>query len=91
MVHAVVRHYPAAPGAATGMVSGGLNVGGVVGPFAFGLLVEHFSYPVGFVATAASALIGSIAAVAGRRRLEAASAGAPTGTAVMPSIVAPES
>ena len=74
MVHAVVRHYPTAPGAATGMVSGGLNVGGVVGPLAFGLIVQHVSYPVGFIATAASTLLGSIAAVAGRRRLEASSA-----------------
>ena len=91
MVHAVVRHYPTAPGAATGMVSGGLNVGGVVGPLAFGLLVQHLSYPVGFIATAASTLLGSIAAVAGRRRLEASSAMAEAGGPTLPSAVAPDS
>ena len=83
IVHAVVRHYPEAPGAATGMISSGLNVGGVVGPLVFGVLVEHFSYSLAFAATAASTLAGSVAAVAGRRRLEVAASagsGAPTAT-----------
>lgn len=88
IVHAVVRHHATAPGAATGMISSGLNVGGVVGPVAFGLLVEHFSYPVGFLATAASTLLGSIAAAAGRRRLEASSSASGAGTVTVPPTVA---
>jgi len=71
IVHAVVRHYWNAPGAATGMISGGLNVGGVIGPLAFGVLAEAFSFQVGFFVIGASALAASAAAVAGRRRLEA--------------------
>ena len=69
MVHSVIRAYRDSPGAATGMTSGGLNVGGVVGPLAFGLLVEHGSYTAGFLMIAACALMAAIAADLGRRRL----------------------
>ena len=51
------------------MTSGGLNVGGVVGPFAFGLLAERASYTAGFLLIAAFALLAALAADAGRRRL----------------------
>ena len=51
------------------MTSGGLNVGGVVGPFAFGLLVDGVSYTAGFLMIAACALLAALAADAGRRRL----------------------
>ena len=69
IVHTVVRAYRDSPGAATGMTSGGLNVGGVVGPFAFGLLVDGVSYAAGFLMIAACALLAALAADAGRRRL----------------------
>ena len=69
MVHSVIRAYRDSPGAATGMTSGGLNVGGVVGPFAFGLLADRVSYTAGFLTIAACALLAAIAADAGRRRL----------------------
>ncbi len=69
MVHAVIRAYSHSPGAATGMTSGGLNVGGVVGPFVFGLLVQHASYTAGFIMIAAFVLLAAIAAEAGRRQL----------------------
>lgn len=68
--HTVVRAYRDSPGAAAGMISGGLNVGGVAGPFVFGRLAEGVSYRAGFVAMAAFALLGAVAAEAGRRRLE---------------------
>ncbi len=70
IVHTVVRAYSDAPGAATGMTSGGLNVGGVLGPLVFGQLVEHVSYKVGFITIAVSALLGAVAADQGRRRLD---------------------
>ena len=69
IVHTVVRAYRDSPGAATGMTSGGLNVGGVVGPFAFGLLVDRVSYTAGFLMIGACALLAALAADAGRRRL----------------------
>jgi predicted MFS family arabinose efflux permease len=71
IVHAVVRRYHATPGAATGVISSGLSVGGVVGPLAFGLVVDRFSYSVGFLVTALSALAASAAVTVGRRRLDA--------------------
>ena len=69
MLHSVIRAYRDSPGAASGMTFGGLNVGGVAGPFAFGLLVEHVSYAAGFLAMAACALMAAIAIDASRRRL----------------------
>ena len=69
IVHTVVRAYRDSPGAATGMTSGGLNVGGVVGPFAFGLLADRVSYAAGFLMIAACAFLAAVAADAGRRRL----------------------
>ena len=69
MVHSVIRAYRDSPGAATGMTSGGLNVGGVVGPFAFGLLADRVSYTAGFLVIAACALLAAVAADASRRRL----------------------
>ena len=70
IVHAVVRAYRDSPGAATGMISGGLNVGGVIGPLVFGQIVEHVSYRVGFTMIAVSAFLGAVAVEQGRRRLE---------------------
>jgi MFS family permease len=72
VVHAVVRHYADTPGAATGIISGAQNVGGVVGPLTFGFLAEHVSYASAFLVVAASALTASFAASAGRRKLTAA-------------------
>jgi len=70
IVHAVVRVYRDSPGAATSMISGGLNVGGVIGPLVFGQIVEHVSYRVGFTMIAVSAFLGAVAVEQGRRRLE---------------------
>ena len=79
MVHAVVRHYKQAPGAATGMTSGGMNVGGVIGPAAFGVVVERLSYSWGFMLMALSAMATAGAATMARRWLaEAAEAGGPS-------------
>ena len=69
MLHSVIRAYRDAPGAASGMTFGGLNVGGVVGPFAFGLLVEQVSFGAGFLAMAGCALLAAMAIDASRRRL----------------------
>ena len=69
MLHSVVRAYRDSPGAASGMTYGGLNVGGVVGPFAFGLLVEQVSYAAAFLAMAGCALLAAMAIDASRRRL----------------------
>ena len=72
VVHAVVRHYRDAPGAATGIVSGAQNVGGVVGPALFGLVAGGVSYSAAFLTVSGFALAASFAASAGRRRLREA-------------------
>lgn len=69
VVHAVVRHYADAPGAAVGIISGAQNVGGVVGPLAFGLLAEGVSYSVAFLTIAGLAGAAAVVASAARRRL----------------------
>jgi len=69
MLHSVIRAYRDSPGAASGMTFGGLNVGGVIGPFAFGLLVEQVSFGAGFLAMAGCALLAAMAIDASRRRL----------------------
>ena len=69
MLHSVIRAYRDSPGAASGMTFGGLNIGGVAGPFAFGLLVEQVSYTAGFLTMAACALLAAMAIDASRRRL----------------------
>jgi MFS family permease len=69
VVHAVVRHYADAPGAANGIISGAQNVGGVVGPLTFGFLAGGVSYPAAFLLIAGCAAAASVAASAGRRRL----------------------
>ena len=69
MLHSVIRAYRDSPGAASGMTFGGLNVGGVAGPFAVGLLVDQVSYAAGFLAMAGCALLAAIAIDASRRRL----------------------
>lgn len=59
---AVVRMNPRAPAAATGITQTGIFVGGMVGPLAFGGLVETTSYA--FVwSLAAAALLGAAALV----------------------------
>lgn len=52
---AVVREYPSAPAAATGITQAGLYLGGVIGPLGFGFLVERASYAAAW--TGASLLL----------------------------------
>ena len=84
MVHAVVRHYDQAPGAATGMTSGGMNIGGVIGPAAFGVLVERLSYSWGFMLTAFCALAAAGASTVARRWLAEAGTALPGRTKPVP-------
>ncbi|HYF46368.1 MAG TPA: MFS transporter [Acidimicrobiales bacterium] len=46
---AVVRDHPDRPGAATGVTQTGVYVGALLGPLAFGLVVEHGSYSTAWV------------------------------------------
>lgn len=64
---AIVRLNPGAPGTATGITQTGTSAGSVVGPVAFGLLVEHHSYSVAWAAGGASLLVAAATITVGRR------------------------
>jgi MFS family permease len=68
---AVVRLNPSAPAAATSIVQVGVYGGGFAGPIGFGFLATHFSFPVAWLAGAASMLVAAALMVVGRRMLTA--------------------
>jgi MFS family permease len=68
LLFAVVRASPAAPGRATGIVIVGTSSGGIVGPAAFGFMVEHMGYPFAWRSAAVALLLGA-ACVAGGAQL----------------------
>jgi MFS family permease len=58
---AVVKNYPAAPAAATGISQTGVYAGAVLGPSIFGLLAERVGYRGAWLGAAAcSALAGAL-------------------------------
>ena len=67
LLFAVARISPGATGYATGIVNAGTSFGGILGPFAFGVLVEQAGYPTAWAGAAASAfLAGTFVLVSGR-------------------------
>jgi len=56
---AIVRSHPEAPAAATGVTQTGVYAGGVLGPPAFGLIVETASYRAAWLAAAAALLLAA--------------------------------
>ncbi len=66
--YAVVRAYPMAPAAATGVIQTGVFLGATLGVPLFGLIVDSASYPVAWLSTAGSALVaGAVMLLIGRR------------------------
>jgi MFS family permease len=80
---AVVQASPTAPAAATGLTQTGTSIGAVVGPVAFGLVVEHQSFGMAWIAAGAAALVAAAIFVLVRRRL--GSAGPPPLSDPLPS------
>lgn len=76
---AVVRTHRDQPARATALTQTGARLGAVIGPFAFGQLVSHGSYPLAWALTALTAAIGAIVMLIGRALLRArrAALGAP--------------
>lgn len=68
-VLSVVQLSPADPAAATALTQTGTSAGAVVGPLAFGLLVERASYAVAWSAAAVGLLLAAGVVLAGRRML----------------------
>jgi predicted MFS family arabinose efflux permease len=73
---AVVRNYPDAPGAATGVSQTGTYLGAVLGPVVFGLLVDASGYGLGWCFSAACAALAAAMMIVARRQLLAHRAGA---------------
>lgn len=63
---AVVLSNIRAPAAATGVTQTGAFFGGVAGPVAFGLVVDHLSYAVAWSGAAISALVAALFCLAAR-------------------------
>ncbi len=71
---AVVRAYPQAPARATGVTQVGTYLGGMVGPFGFGVVADHLGFGAGWALCGGCAVLAVVAFSASRRRIQ----GAPT-------------
>jgi predicted MFS family arabinose efflux permease len=69
--YTVVTWYRAAPAAATGFVSTGLNLGSGLGPLTFGLIAQHLGYRTAWYGAGMVSLLAAITVVAARRHLRA--------------------
>lgn len=77
LLFAVVQRSPSAPARATAAVIAGVSGGGIVGPPAFGLLVERQGYPVAWMAAAAALVVAAAFVAAGTRAGDRAVTAAP--------------
>ena len=77
LIYSVVRLYPTAPAASTGVTMGGGFGGSVFGPAAFGYLVVAFGFREAWIGAAACALAAALFVVLGRRRISTERGGAP--------------
>lgn len=69
LVFTVVRRYPHAPGLASSVIIGGFNLGSVLGPLLFGILIEQVANSTAFGITSGWTLLAALAAYTGSARL----------------------
>ncbi len=74
LVYTVVQHHPHAPGLASSVIVGGMNLGSVLGPLVFGLAIERLTDSAAFAMIGAGTLLAAGAARTGVDRLSRASA-----------------
>ena len=67
----VVREYPEAPGAATGITQTGTYLGAGLGPLLVGVVVDRWSFAVAWPVSAALLVAGALLMLAGRRAVRA--------------------
>lgn len=67
LVLSVVQMSPDSPAAATAFTQMGTSAGAVIGPLAFGVLVERTSYPVGWGCAGAGLTLAAVIFLAARR------------------------
>jgi predicted MFS family arabinose efflux permease len=70
----VVREYPEAPGAATGITQTGTYLGAGLGPLLVGVVVDRWSFAVAWPLSAALLLAGAALMLIGRREVRATAA-----------------
>ncbi len=75
-IFGLVRNFPRHAGYATGTVQSGAYVGSVLGPLAFGFVVDNAGYPVAWAIAAFSAFLAAIAVWFARRLVMASQPGA---------------
>lgn len=66
----VARSRPSAPASATAITQIGISIGGIVGPFSFGLIVRYFSFGGAWLYAASLTLVSAGLIELGRRLLE---------------------
>ena len=87
LTYTVVRTYPDHPARATGITQAGGRLGGMVGPLAFGLIVDHASYALAWLLAGGAALLAAGTIATGHRlmkRRTAAPAAAPVSSHAAP-------
>ena len=77
LIYSVVRLYPAAPAASTGVSMGGGFAGSVFGPALFGYLVASFGFSSAWIGAAVCSAAAAVFIAAGRRRISKERGGAP--------------
>lgn len=68
--YALLRHYADVPGRITGAVQPGGALGGVIGPFGFGLVAEHAGYRTAWVIAGVGTLVAASATALVARALK---------------------
>jgi nitrate/nitrite transporter NarK len=67
MHYVITAEHPQHAGGVSGLILSVGNAGGFLGPVAFGLLAEQFSYRVAWAALAAAAVVAIVCVTAGGR------------------------
>ncbi|MEO2108632.1 MAG: MFS transporter [Actinomycetota bacterium] len=90
-VYALVLLHPHAPGTASGIAQVGAATGAMLGPAAFGAIVEHFSFGAGWLAAAAAAAFAGACLLLSSRmvpRVKLSVSPLPTPTSLKPTALA---
>lgn len=67
--HTLLRLYPDAPGSVSAIGLAGGSIGGAVGPFVFGIIVEQFGYVSGWLALGGAGLLSGLLMLRATRML----------------------
>lgn len=70
--YAIVHHNPSAPAVASGITMMGMRIGGIFGPFLFGVTVDRFGYETAWVASSVSLWLSAALFLIARSRIRAA-------------------